>query len=373
MKVVVVSLLVVVLATLLCTPARAHQVGLSRGTYTQGDEGVDVELVFARGEAAQAVAGLDANNDGKLDQAEVDAAAARMAGDIVGNVRVDVAGEGGTGGTQACAGSFVGASLTEEDGLAVRAKYACERSGRTTVDFVLASRMATGHRHLAHTVAPGEGGALSEQDHVAFSGATSFTFGKDAPPPSRLAFVGIGVEHILLGFDHLVFLFGLVLIGGRLRSMLAVVTAFTLAHSVTLGLAVMGVLTPPPVIIEPLIALSIAYVGIENFFVKSAAGRWRITAPFGLVHGFGFAGALAEVGVPKDDVPLTLVLFNVGVEAGQLAVLAVVLPLLHLARSKGVLNERVTKGASVVIVLLGVFWLVERVLGALGILDATPG
>ena len=347
-------------------PAFAHQVGLSRGTYTQGDDGVDVELVFARNEAAQAVPGLDANNDNKLDQSEVDAAASHMAGDIVGNVRVDVA-QGET--PVACAGSFVGASLTEEDGLAVRAKYACARSGRTTVDFVLASRLSAGHRHLAHTVAPGEGDALVELDHVAFNGATSFSFGKDAPPPSRLAFIGIGVEHILLGFDHLVFLFGLVLIGGRLRSMLAVVTAFTVAHSVTLALAVMGVVTPPPMIIEPLIALSIAYVGVENFFVKSTAGRWRITAPFGLVHGFGFAGALAEVGVPKDDVPLTLVLFNVGVEAGQLAVLAVVLPILYVARTKGWLNERMTKALSVVVILLGVFWLVERVLGALGIIN----
>lgn len=360
---------VAIVALFASSSALAHQVGLSRGTYTQGDDGIDVELVFARGEAAQAVQGLDANNDNKLDQAEVDAAAARMAGDIVGNVRVDVTTHAGE---HPCPGSFVGASLTEEDGLAVRARYACEKTGRTTVDFVLASRLAAGHRHLAHAVTRGEsagGSELVETDHVAFSGATSFTFGKDAPPPSRLAFIGIGVEHILLGFDHLVFLFGLVIIGGRLRSMLAVVTAFTVAHSVTLGLAVMGVVTPPPVIIEPLIALSIAYVGIENFFVKSTAGRWRITAPFGLVHGFGFAGALAEVGVPKDDVPLTLVLFNVGVEAGQLAVLAVVLPLLHLARAKGLLTDRVTKGMSVVVILLGVFWLVERVLGALGIIE----
>ena len=163
-------LVVVAFVAFASTSAFAHQVGLSRGTYTQGDDGVDVELVFARNEAAQAVPGLDANNDSKLDQAEVDAAASRMAGDIVGNVRVDVA-RGDA--TEPCAGSFVGASLTEEDGLAVRAKYACERSGRTTVDFVLASRMATGHRHLAHTVSAGEGDALVELDHVAFSSATS--------------------------------------------------------------------------------------------------------------------------------------------------------------------------------------------------------
>ena len=150
--------------------------------------------------------------------------------------------------------------------------------------------------------------------------------------------------------------------------MLAIITAFTVAHSITLALAVLGVVTPPAVVIEPLIALSIAYVGIENFFVKGVQGRWRITAPFGLVHGFGFAGALGEVGVPKDDVPLTLLLFNVGVELGQLMVLACALPILYFLRAKGWWSERVTKGASVVVVLLGVFWLVERVLGALGIL-----
>jgi hydrogenase/urease accessory protein HupE len=173
----------------------------------------------------------------------------------------------------------------------------------------------------------------------------------------------MGVEHILLGFDHLVFLLGLILVGGKWRSLLLVVTAFTVAHSVTLALAALGIWAPSPRIVEPAIALSIAYVGVENYFVKDADGRWRITLPFGLVHGFGFAGALQEVGLPEGDVPKALFLFNVGVELGQLAVLAVTLPLLAAARRRGWLTARGVKAASAAIVLLGVFWFVTRVAG----------
>ncbi len=345
-----------VVAVALAWSAPAHQVGLSRGLYTVSDDGVDLELTLARGEAARTVKGLDVDNSGTVEDRELNAAAAYFATDVVDQVVVTSEGK-------RCPGRFVGANLTEEDGLAVRAHYACERTGKITVDFQLVHRLSTGHRHLAHVVTTG-----GEEDFVAFTGSTQFTFGQDAPPPSRLEFLKLGVEHILTGFDHLVFLFGLILIGGRLRSLLGVITAFTLAHSVTLGLAVMGVFAPPPQVVEPLIAASIAYVGVENFFVKNAEGRWRITAPFGLVHGFGFAGALAEVGVPKSDVPLTLFLFNAGVECGQLMVLAVVLPLLWLARKKGMLGERTVKGLSVVVILLGTFWLVQRVLTALGVL-----
>lgn len=350
----------------LAAPALAHQVGLSRGLYTQSDDGIDVELVFARNEAARAVAGLDGDQDRAIDQGELLRATPHLARDIVDKVRVEVAGLRASSMATACPGSLLGVDLTEEDGLAVRARYACG-PGRVTVDFALASTFAAGHRHLAHTVTTGAAGVV-ESDHVALRGAPTFSFGADAAPPSRLALMGIGVTHILLGFDHLVFLFGLVLVGGSLRSLLAIITAFTLAHSLTLALAVLGIVTPPSVVIEPLIALSIAYVGVENFFVKSTRGRWRITAPFGLVHGFGFAGALAEVGVPGDDVPLTLLSFNVGVEAGQLLVLALLLPLLSLLRARGLWSARTSKAASVVVIALGGFWFAERALAALGLL-----
>jgi hypothetical protein len=130
------------------------------------------------------------------------------------------------------------------------------------------------------------------------------------------------------------------------------------------ALAALGIWAPSPRIVEPAIALSIAYVGVENYFVKDADGRWRITLPFGLVHGFGFAGALQDIGLPRGDVPKALLLFNVGVELGQIAVLAVTLPLLAESRRRGWLGERGVKLASAAIVIAGVFWFVTRVAGA---------
>jgi hydrogenase/urease accessory protein HupE len=173
----------------------------------------------------------------------------------------------------------------------------------------------------------------------------------------------LGIEHILFGYDHLVFLLGLVLVGGRWRALLLVITAFTLAHSITLGMAVLGVWAPSPRIVEPLIALSVAYVGVENQFVKDAEKRWRITFPFGLIHGFGFAGALGEIQLPKADVPKALLGFNLGVEVGQLAVMAIVLPLIMTARKRPWFEKKGVRYASYVIAGLGIVWFVARIIG----------
>lgn len=303
----------------------AHQAGISRGTWSLDGRAVDVELVWQRGESA--------------------AIAASLPGAII--VTVD---------GSACQGSRLGDEAVEEDGHAWRLRFTCPHEGRVTVELgALFAQLSAGHRHLGRAVM-----AESTTDVVADAGASAFSFGERA---SVVAYLGIGVEHILLGFDHLVFLFGLVLVGGRLRSLLAVITAFTLAHSVTLASAVLGLWAPPSALIEPLIALSIAYVGVENFYVKDAARRWRITAPFGLIHGFGFAGALSEVGIPREEAPAVLLLFNLGVELGQLLVLVPVLPLLALLRRRGWLGPRAVRGLSLGVVALGLFWLVERVAG----------
>ncbi len=144
-----------------------------------------------------------------------------------------------------------------------------------------------------------------------------------------LAYLHEGVEHILLGYDHLLFVVALILPGGSILALLAIVTAFTAAHSITLALSVLGIFNLPGWIVEPVIALSIAYVAFENLFMsKALSRRWGISFLFGLVHGFGFAGALAEVGLPASGVPPALVGFNLGVEAGQALVVAIVLPLL---------------------------------------------
>jgi hydrogenase/urease accessory protein HupE len=171
----------------------------------------------------------------------------------------------------------------------------------------------------------------------------------------------MGIEHILTGYDHLLFLFGLILVGGKVRSLIGVVTAFTVGHSISLALATLGVWSPGSSIVEPAIALSIAIVGVENFFLDDASRRWRITLPFGLIHGFGFAGALTEISLPRAKVPAALLGFNLGVEAGQLAVLALVLPLILFAHRSERFRDRGVKALSALIVLAGLVWFVQRV------------
>jgi hypothetical protein len=157
--------------------------------------------------------------------------------------------------------------------------------------------------------------------------------------PSRLAqareYTMLGIEHILTGYDHLAFLLALlVLAAARPRregfvQVLSVVTAFTVAHTITLALAVTGVVRLPSRVVESAIALSIAYVALENVLRPSPRPRWPLTFAFGLVHGLGFASALAETGLPARGTALALVAFNVGVEMGQLAVVMLVYPMLR--------------------------------------------
>jgi hydrogenase/urease accessory protein HupE len=340
-------------------------VGLSRGEYTVAGAIVTAQLTFARRELATVVDGLDADGDGSVDAGEVARARPAIARSIV--TRMDVRGDGAP-----CPGTLVHARLAEEDGLEVRASFRCGAApARVMIDLPFLDDFPFGHRHLARAVSGGQPMApvlfRSQRSFEMLGGPGSAAPGGAAEPAApkapgdALAFLAMGVQHILTGYDHLVFLFGLVLVGGRVRSIVTVVTAFTLAHSITLAIAVLGVWAPSPRFVEPAIALSIAYVGVENFFVEDARKRWRITFPFGLVHGFGFAGALQEVAMPRADIPRALVLFNLGVEAGQLAVLAVVLPIVFLARRSAWFRDLGVKALSFAVILAGVVWFVLRV------------
>jgi hypothetical protein len=141
-------------------------------------------------------------------------------------------------------------------------------------------------------------------------------------------YLGLGIEHILLGFDHLLFVATLVLVTGWRRSLVGIVTAFTIAHSVTLGLATMGVLHVAQQPVEAVIALSIAFMAAETVRRRNgneglaSRATWIVAFCFGLLHGLGFAGALSEVGLPHGQIAAALLFFNVGVEAGQLVFLA---------------------------------------------------
>lgn len=176
-------------------------------------------------------------------------------------------------------------------------------------------------------------------------------------------FVPAGIHHILIGPDHLLFLIGLLLIGGSVRRLLLVVTAFTAAHSLTLSLAALNIVTPPARLIEPAIALSIVYVGIDNLMVRGGRDvRTWIAFAFGFIHGFGFANVLREIGLPGRALGWSLFSFNVGVEIGQLIVVVIVasaLMALH-ARNEAI-GRRLAFAGSLVVIAAGTFWFVQRV------------
>ena len=176
-----------------------------------------------------------------------------------------------------------------------------------------------------------------------------------------LALFRSGIEHILTGYDHLLFLLALILRGGRIGSLLAIVTAFTVAHSITLALAVLNVVSLPSWFIEPMIALSIVYVAAENIFLKRAASRrWAVSFALGLVHGFGFASALLDLELPTSALVGSLLSFNLGVEAGQAMVIAVLLPTLMWLRRVD-WEQRAVTALSALVLTAGLAFLVECV------------
>jgi len=177
-----------------------------------------------------------------------------------------------------------------------------------------------------------------------------------------------GIEHIAIGYDHIAFLVAVIVWGRRLWPLAKVVTAFTVAHSITLSLAVLDIVRIPGPLVESLIALSIVYVAAENFFVRDLRRRWWITFLFGLVHGFGFASVLRDYGLPRDALLPALAAFNAGVEVGQLVIVLACLALLLLVDRLGHRRRspppgpdpRVARVVSAVVLVLGLYWTIER-------------
>jgi hypothetical protein len=186
--------------------------------------------------------------------------------------------------------------------------------------------------------------------------------------PSRIAtawrYFRLGLWHIVPeGLDHILFVLGLFLLSPRPRALLLQVTAFTVAHTATLALSSYGVLRLPPEVVEPLIALSIAYVAVENVLTTELK-PWRplVVFLFGLLHGMGFAGVLGDLGIPRDEFLTALLSFNLGVEAGQLTVLAGAFLSIGWFRGRSWYRRAVTVPLSIGIAMVGLYWAVIRVI-----------
>ena len=211
-----------------------------------------------------------------------------------------------------------------------------------------------------------EDGALIHQEifnkeHTALD---YFTGSRQGAMAVVAKFVPGGIYHIFTGPDHILFIVGLLLAGGSLMRLLTIVTAFTIAHSITLSLAALNLVALPPRLIEPAIALSIIYVGVDNLMVGTTGRDFRalIAFVFGLVHGFGFAGVLREFGLPPQALGWSLFAFNFGVEIGQACIVVVAAALLSSIRARSkLLGRRVLQIGSVVVIVAGGYWFVQRV------------
>lgn len=344
--------------------AHAHQVNLSTArVILGGDRTVAVEVAL-KGSDADRLAGthvFDLRRD-QVDPALVAASAAPIVAYV--NTHVAVTGLDGT----ACVPGAA-ALVPDGDGVVFRSTFSCRN---VTGDIVYRSTVLTATDPTARQVVLIGEGANAPQA-LLDAGNTTVTLSAPAPSLSSTMqrYLVTGIEHIFLGYDHIAFLVGVVLWARRLVPVIKIVTAFTIAHSITLSLAALNVVVIPSSIVEPAIAASIVFVAVENFFSRDIDGRWRIAFLFGLIHGFGFAGALREIGLPPNAVVVALAAFNVGVEIGQVAIVSIVVPvligldqLMSADRAKPVRAGSLVYAFSVLISLLGSYWFFMRILNA---------
>ena len=249
-----------------------------------------------------------------------------------------------------------------EAGMRVTLVFDRASGSRLTIHSEVPERLARGHRELV-TVHGTAGRRLAERMLDTHLTAVDVDL-RDEPASTSIAgqFFGLGLHHILSGYDHLLFLAALLLGLQRLSGVAKTVTAFTVAHSLTLSLAVLGLVRMPGAVVEPIIALSIVSVGVENLVRGQVDSRWKLTFAFGLVHGFGFAGALQELGIGAGgtDIVAPLAWFNAGVEVGQLGVAILAWPLLRHLNARPALRVRLAPVCSLLVVCAGAYWLVER-------------
>jgi hypothetical protein len=360
------------LLLLLATSAQAHIA--SNGFLTLKVEGSRIEgsMELAMRDAELAV-GLDTNRDGKITWGELRSRQRDLELYLRSKL---VIGDGAA----RCSVEFGPVEVNERvDGnyLWLPLTAACpNRLTRLSLDYRLLQDVDPSHRGLLTVTAWG-----ATQTGVLGASHVAQLIALDHPSAWRAfaEYLDTGVWHIWSGIDHLLFLLSLLLPAVLKRragqweavplakpaflNILKVVTAFTVAHSITLSLAAFDVVRLPSRLTESVIAASIIVAALNNIFPKVVEGRWRIAFTFGLLHGFGFASVLADMGLPPGARVVSLVAFNLGVELGQLAVVLAVMPLAYAIRATAFYRKTVMQWGSSAIAALALMWLVQRAMG----------
>src|SRR6476620_5298673 len=342
--------------------AKGHDPGLSSLTIRQRTNGLEATLTLAVRDAAQ-IAELDEDHDGIVTQAEFAQTGSQLETVVAREILIAVDGK-------VIKDTSIHSRLDENNNVEVLLNLDAVVFSNLKIQSKLIASLPLGHRqYLQVQNSRGETiferllSAAADRATVEMPDAHSSASAFEAVS-SLTNFLCLGVKHILTGYDHLLFLFGLLLVARGFFSSLGIITSFTIAHSITLAVATLHVVQIPSRIVEPLIAASIVFVGIENL-LRGDIPKARRVVPFGfgLIHGFGFASALREAGIGSGTggIVLPLFSFNLGVELGQIMVAAFALPIIWKLRENPMFITRWAPACSAVVVLLGSFWFVQRV------------
>ena len=342
--------------------AKGHDPGLSSLTIRERANGLEATLTLAVRDAAQ-VAELDEDHDGIVTQAEF--AQTRLQLETVAARQLFIAPDGKVAKAQS-----VHSRLDENNNVEVLLNFYAVGFSSLEIQSKIIASLPVGHRqYLQIRNTTGET-VFERLLSAAADRATVQLPHTDASTVALVVvrsftnFLCLGVKHILTGYDHLLFLFGLLLVARGFLSSLGIITSFTIAHSITLAVATLHVVQIPSRIVEPLIAASIVFVGIENLLRGDIpTARRMVPFGFGLIHGFGFASALREAGIGSGTggILLPLFSFNLGVELGQIMVAAAALPVIWKLRSNPMFIARWAPACSAAVGLLGSFWFIQRV------------
>ena len=357
-----VAVLAVLFSVLPLQYAKGHDPGLSSLTIRQRTNGLDATLTLAVKDAAQ-VAELDEDHDGIVTQAEFGQTRSQLQTAVAKQLFIMPDGK-------VAKAQSVRSQLDENNNVEVLLNFDAVVFSSLEIESKLIASLPLGHRQYLQ-VQNSRGEIVFERLLSAAADratvqmpANNATIAAFEAVHSFGSFLCLGVKHILTGYDHLLFLFGLLLVARGFFSSLGIITSFTIAHSITLAVATLHLVQIPNRIVEPLIAASIVFVGIENLLRGDIPGARRMVAfGFGLIHGFGFASALREAGIGSGTggIALPLFSFNLGVELGQIVVAAVALPVIWKLRENPMFIARWAPACSAAVVLLGSFWFVQRV------------
>jgi hydrogenase/urease accessory protein HupE len=344
----------------------AHPPGLSSTDLSVTPEGLTAKITFAV-QDIEAFVPMDSDQDAEVTPAEQDAAKTRIANLVASELVIGLDGKE----VNAITPSIV--NFDDKNNATVDLKFAGKPNVNISIESRFLSKLPPDHKQYVTVTGFGNlelGKKMLTQQtnkleiNLKNNGDTA---SETHSSSTFFDFLKLGIEHILTGYDHLLFLFSLLVITRDFWPALKIITFFTLAHSITLGLAGMNIIDMPSSIVEPLIAASIVYVGLENIIRKdkvTTLQRCILTFFFGLIHGFGFAGVLREMDISSIETGIVVPLFsfNLGVELGQITVAAIVLPIIWWLHSKASVEKYLVPVGSVLTCLAGGYWLLERTL-----------